>query len=651
LWTRYRQSALISMTMSWLPNIWQRRWDLLAQASAAVHTGAGSHNPDARMIILNPGAFFSELKRRNVLRAAAFYAAAVWAVAQGISQLAPSVGLPDWTTRWFLVAAVIGFPFWLAFAWFYEFTPSGLKRESEIAPDDSIAHATGKKFDRWIIAVLVLAVVLLVTDRFVVHKDADAVATIPDKSVAVLPLANDSGDPKQQYFSDGLSEELISDLTQISGLKVIGKYSSFKFRDSRDSPAQIGAALGVAHLIQGSVRQQGDRIRATVGLIRARDGSSVWSHSYDGQLSDVFAIQSQIGQAVAAALKIQLLGKAIVSEEQPASGNVEAYQLLLQGRALARHFTEAGMRQGIALIQQALKLDPNYASAWGVLSNASVNLGALYLTGDAQQRAWAQARVAVDKEQALTPNAAGTRIDRGYLLFIVDNDPQGALAEFKRAYALAPNDGTVMNFLATGLTSVGQLQLGAELLRKAIATDPLRTDFYANLVSALIAQGQLDAAEQAIRKALTLQPDFPGLYTSLAQIDILRGDAAAAQRNAEQETDPTAGPWIRAMAQQTGPDRKQADAALHDYIAKNGKDQPYFVADLYALRKQPDAMFAWLQRAWTQHDPNFSGAGMFLDSGPLSDPFVVAYQHDPRFAALCKQAGLPLPAAASSSGP
>jgi TolB-like protein len=293
---------------------------------------------------LKPGAFFTELKRRNVLRAGAFYAAAVWALAQGLAQLLPVFNAPNWITQWFVIACVIGFPFWLTFAWFYEFTPTGLKLESEIAPGESIAEHTGRRADRVIIAVLGVAVVLLMTNQFVLRRDvnseavvADAkslaaeLAKIPKQSVAVLPLGNESGNPKQQYFSDGLSEELISELTQVDGLKVIGKYSSFKFRDSKDSPAQIGAALGVANLIQGSVFQQGNRIRVTVGLISAANGASVWSHSYDEKLDDVFAIQSKIGQAVADALKIKLLGKkTLVATDKPHSGNVEAYKLMLQ---------------------------------------------------------------------------------------------------------------------------------------------------------------------------------------------------------------------------------------------------------------------------------------------------------------------------------
>ncbi|MGH8234751.1 MAG: hypothetical protein ACREPU_11260, partial [Rhodanobacteraceae bacterium] len=170
---------------------------------------------------MKAGAFFGELKRRNVLRAGAFYAAAVWALSQGIAQLAPYVGAPDWVVRWFLVACVIGFPFWVAFAWFYEITPTGLKRESEIAPGDSIAHSTGRKLDFWIIGIMAVAIVLLVTNQFVLHRDATSTANTadakaiaaelakaPQKSVAVLPLANESGNPKQQYFVDGLSEEL-----------------------------------------------------------------------------------------------------------------------------------------------------------------------------------------------------------------------------------------------------------------------------------------------------------------------------------------------------------------------------------------------------------------------------------------------------------
>ncbi|HET7930348.1 MAG TPA: hypothetical protein VFL63_03030, partial [Rhodanobacteraceae bacterium] len=444
-------------------------------------------------------------------------------------------------------------------------------------------------------------------------------------------------DPKQQYFSDGLSEELISDLTQIDGLKVIGKYSSFKFRDSKDSPAQIGVALGVANLVEGSVQQNAGRIRIVVNLIRAKDGASVWSHTYDKPLKDVFAIQSQIGKAVASALQVKLLGNAIVDETKPPSGNVEAYRLMLQGRAVERRATNAAeFNQSVALLRKAVELDPNYAYAWGALSNTQINLGSLYLTGDAQQKAYAEARAAADREFTLAPDAMATHVNRGYVLSWLDGDQTGALAQYRRALTLAPHDGFAMQSLANQYGILGQLQQAVDMFHKAIATDPLRPDWYYHLSFPLVAQGHLDQAEQAAHKALTLQPDFPGLYSQLSEINILRGDAAAALRNADKETDPDSKALALALAKQIGGNVREADAALKDYIAKYGKTQPYNVADLYALRKQPDEMFQWLDRARKQ---NKAGVANNL----LTDPLLLRYKHDPRFAALCKQLGLPAP--------
>ncbi|MGH8184135.1 MAG: hypothetical protein ACREPH_10805 [Rhodanobacteraceae bacterium] len=235
-----------------------------------------------------------------------------------------------------------------------------------------------------------------------------------------------------------------------------------------------------------------------------------------------------------------------------------------------------------------------------------------------------------------------TNLARGYLLQNVDNDPVGALAEFKRASELAPNNSRAMTFLTYGLATVGQLQPAADLFRKDIDTDPLEDGQHASLASILVVQHKLADAERTFRKALALQPDYPGLYANLAQIDILRGDATAAQPDAQQETDPVMGAWIRALVQQIGPDHKQADAALRAYIAKYGETQPYYVADLYALRKQLDDMFEWLDRALAQHDPAIFSL--------LFDPFPLAYRDDPRFAALCRKAGLPLPQPVATAG-
>jgi Flp pilus assembly protein TadD len=338
---------------------------------------------------------------------------------------------------------------------------------------------------------------------------------------------------------------------------------------------------------------------------------------------------------VAKALKIKLLGNPIVSSDRPPSGSVEAYKLMLQGHALVQHYTETGFNQGISLLEHALRIDPGYAYAWGVLSTALINQGQTVLSGEARRQAYAKARLAADKQQELAPDAADTYMARGYLLQNVDKDLVGALTEFKRAAELAPNDSRAMEFLAYGLASAGQLQPAIRLYEKAIGTNPLKAPWYATLSSILLGNRKLDAAETAARKALELQPGFPAMYANLAQIDILRGDSAAAIHDAALESDPTLGSWTRAMVQQINPDRKKADEALRDYIAKYGQAEPYFVADLYAVRKQPDEMFQWLDLAWSHHDPNFFSL--------LLDAFPLAYKDDPRFADLCRKAGLPVP--------
>ena len=252
----------------------------------------------------------TELKRRNVIRPAILYVGSVWALAQGISQLGPSVGAPEWATRWFLVAAAIGFPFWIAFAWLYEFTPQGLKRESEIDRAESIAPHTGRKLDFAIIGVLTVAVVLLLTDRFVLRHGVNQMmaASVPEKSIAVLPLLNSTGDPANEYFSDGMSEEFISSLSRLQDLKVVGRTSSFQFKGKSEDSKTIGEKLGVYYLLEGSVRKSADRVRIAVALIKSGDGANVWSETYDRELKDIFAVQSEIADAVAKQLKVALLG-------------------------------------------------------------------------------------------------------------------------------------------------------------------------------------------------------------------------------------------------------------------------------------------------------------------------------------------------------
>ena len=285
--------------------------------------------------------FFAELKRRNVIRAAILYLGAVWALAQGISQLGPSLGAPEWATRWFLVAAGIGFPFWIAFAWFYEFTPEGLKRESEIDPSDSIKRRTGRKLDFAIIGVLAVAVVLLLTDRFVLRHGVNETAALPitEKTIAVLPFVNMSEEKANEYFSDGISEELLNLLTKMPQLQVAARTSSFSFKGKQIEIPEIARQLHVANVLEGSVRKSGDQLRITAQLIRAAEGYHLWSQTYDRKLDDIFKIQDEIAGEVVKQLKVTLLGAApTVRQTDP-----KAYALYLQAVQLGRQSNSRGV--------------------------------------------------------------------------------------------------------------------------------------------------------------------------------------------------------------------------------------------------------------------------------------------------------------------
>ena len=587
--------------------------------------------------------FFAELKRRHVVRAAIVYAAAVWALAQGIVQLSPTFGLPALTARWFVIACAIGFPFWIAFAWYFRFTARGIKREPETAPAEALTRREGRKLDYWIIGILAIAVVLLLTNLFVTHREVTikgitmapaATTVIPGKSVAVLPFVNEGGDKDQQYFSDGLSEDFITALSQFAGLKVIGRNSAFQFRNSSDDSKTIGRKLGVAHLLEGSVRRQGDEVRISAELINTRDASTLWSQHYDRLYKDLFALQDDITHAVASALQARLLesGGAVTQSDRPPSGSLAAYTAYLQGKFYDARNTEADEHRAIAQYQAAIKDDPRYALAWAELSYAWTGMAGGFLGGPEAQQAYTKARAAANTALALNPNLAAAHGARGNVLLDADFDWTGAQAEYQRAVQLAPNDGSSLFNLGNLLATLGHPDQAVALTRQALATDPLHAIWYNWLAIYLSGLGRLDEAAAAIHKAIELQPAAVGQHEQLAVIEIQRADAEAALAAAQAESP---GVWqdeALALASQIGPDRAAADAALKTLIDKWLDNAPYQIAEAYALRKQPDQMFEWLDRAWAKRDPGIQLL--------LFDPFILRYQHDPRFAAFCRKVGL-----------
>jgi TolB-like protein/Flp pilus assembly protein TadD len=490
-----------------------------------------------------------------------------------------------------------------------------------------------------LVAMVVLAVVALgyvTLQRLARAKPAMQAATA--NSIAVLPLANESGDASQQYFSDGLSEDLITALSQLPGLKVIGRHSSFQFRDSNDDSKTIGAKLGAAHLLEGSVRRAGDVVRVSTELIDTSDGSTKWSERYDRPYKDLFALQDDITRAVAGALRTRLVlgANATQQSDRPPSGNLEAYNAVLEGRFYYGRDTQADVRKAIERFTFATKLDPRYAFAWSYVSRG---WGGLASNNDfdlaATPAAFAKARAAADTALTLAPDLASAHIARGWVLNYADFDWRGAEAEYRRALELAPGDSDAKTDLGGQLATLGQVEEAIELTRQALATDPLRATRYLDLAYYYSALGRLDDAERALRRAMELQPNAEQYYAELSVIEIQRGNPQAALAAAQREPPGLYRDAAVAAALQIGKDGAAADAALKDSVDKYATVVPYTIAGLYALRGEADKTFEWLDRAWTNRDPGVTTL--------LFDPFILRYKNDPRFAAFSRKVGLPVP--------
>jgi TolB-like protein/Flp pilus assembly protein TadD len=517
-------------------------------------------------------------------------------------------------------------------------TPAG----SGVVSGSPTARAHSRRPTGAVYAAIAAAVLLAVGYFGLERLRGSASHTQSAASIAVLPLANESGEASQQYFSDGISEDLITALSQFQGLKVIGRSSAFKFRDSKEDSHSIGVKLGVAHLIEGSVRRAGDMVRVSAELIDTADGSTQWSERYDRPYKDLFALQDEITRAVAGALKVKLVPGEHAAEQsdRPPGGRLDAYNAVLEGRFHASRGTEAETRKALESYKQAIELDPRYAFAWSNLSEAWITLGSEFLEGPPAQDAYTKARAASDHALALSPDLAAAHRVRGDLLQNVDFDWRGAAAEYRRALELQPSHAGGKVLLANLRATLGEVAEAVDLLRQVSVAEPLNSGTYSYLAGYLSGLNRLDEAELAIRKAIELQPAAAGYRQQLAIIETQRGDAQAALAAAQQESPGPFQDVALAVARQIGGDRRAGDAALRTLIEKDAGIAPYQIAQVYALRNDAKATFEWLDRAWSSRDAGIT----YL----LYDPFILRYKDDPRFAAFCRKVGLPVPGEAAA---
>ena len=611
--------------------------------------------------------FFSELKRRNVVRMGLLYIVASWLALQISDVIFDPLGVPSWVFRLLMTLLALGFPFALIFSWIFELTPEGLKRERDIDRSQSIVHQTGHRMNTVIVVLLVLAIGGLIADRLVpeavtpgeagpdsagvIEKQAASATTAnenagsaeDDNSIAVLPFVNMSGDPDNEYFSDGLTEELLNSLVRIGGLKVTGRTSSFAFKGQNQDLREIGRLLNVANVLEGSVRKAGNRVRITAQLVKASDGYHLWSDTFDRELDDIFAIQAEIADQVTKSLHVTLLGseKADKPVVGSAAQNAEAYEEYLRGMYVLQHDPddEEALEVAKRHFSRAIEIDPGYVDAyWGLFSTWDrINRNGYGLFSESIERMQGYnldlQRLAPGSERAL--NAAGR-------IAVVRYEYERAAMYLEEAASRHPGSAaTLARYgsylqLANSVNGTADVNWSFEralrVIDEAVQLDPLSLEILRIRGNILIQVGDCDSLARTRESALELDPNAGRFSARLAKcIYETQGDVSRALLIAESEPLGFAHDTLLAVFHHALGNTELAKQYLDHMFAAYGDSAAYQYGQIYAQWEEPELALTWLETALEIHDPGIilSGNDRFLD--PLRD--------EPRFQKILEVAG------------
>jgi TolB-like protein/Tfp pilus assembly protein PilF len=588
----------------------------------------------------DPGEILAELKRRRVFRALAGWGIASFAVLQTVEPVLHAYHLPEWTLTVVVTLLAAGFPVTVILAWVFDLTTKGITRTEPAEGEGPGTSAPSRPR----VVLLLLALGLLSAAPGLVYFFAwpgvawrrtappSPVATVPGPpSIAVLPFANLSSDKEQEYFSDGIAEEILNALAQVDGLRVIGRTSSFSMKGKNEDLRIIGQRLGAANLLEGSVRKAGSRVRITAQLIETSGGSHLWSQEFDRDLVDVFAVQEEIARAVVAALRLKLLpGQA---EVRPTIDPKAHDQYLLGVAYLARGSGDA-YGKAVEVLRKAVGIDPGYAQAWAALS-AALFWHADQSPGGDFRTEWPKALAAAEKAIALAPALSDGYLARGTLRTTSLQDYVAARADLERARSLSPRNPAVLSRYGSLLAATGKLPEAVAVLQEATAIDPLAPDTPVALSMAYLGTGQLEQAEGTARRALEIAPDNGRAARNLGFALLLQGrlpEARAAFARSSNALFHAMGEVMVDHAQGLAEDsRRKLDAILSSAHLDGSW---YQVAQMRAWRGEPDQSFAALDRAATFHD-----AGLIYFK---YDPFLKSLRGDPRYGALLTRMKLPL---------
>src|SRR5437867_10701186 len=467
--------------------------------------------------------FLSELKRRNVYKVAVAYIIAGWAVSQGIAQVFPVFDVPNWVIRLIVLLIIIGLPIALVLAWMFELTPQGIMR-TEAA--DAMPQAERPKKHAWIYVVVIGAAIsigLFFLGRYTAgNKTAAATPNeLPAKSIAVLPFVDLSQAKDQEYFCDGISEEILDALAKVEGLRVVARTSSFSFKGKNADVTEIARKLNVQNILEGSLRREGSRIRVTAQLINARDGFHIWSDTFERELQGVFAVQDEITRAIVDALKIKLA----VAPPARTRQNTEAYDLYLKGLYFLNKSDEQNLRKSLTLFQRALDIDPNFARAWTGIAKDWEWLADAYVR---PLEAYPAMRAAAKKAIELDEKEAEAHCYLGDSMEVLDFDVAGCQAELRRALQLDSNCATAHLFLAFEGADGGDSEAALAHVRQAVQLDPLLpilSDFASSLY---LACNRLDDALAEAQRTESLAPGFVYENSALGKVYREKGMLAEA---------------------------------------------------------------------------------------------------------------------------
>ncbi len=576
---------------------------------------------------MNPRNFFAELKRRNVYKVAIAYAVVAWLLMQVASQIFPFFEIPNWAVRLVVLLLVIGFPVAVILAWAFELTPEGIKRAEDVDLSKSVRRKSGRKLDFFIITVLLLVISILLFQRL--HPNVSpAVSSSLEKSIAVLPFVDLSQAKDQEYFCDGISEEILDALAKVEGLRVVARTSSFSFKGKNADVSEIAQKLNVQNVLEGSLRREGNRIRITAQLINARNGFHIWSDTFERELQGVFAVQDEITRSIVDALKIKLaIAPAVRTPE-----STEAYDLYLKGLYYSNKSDEENLRKSLSFFQQALDKDPNFARAWTGIAKAWEQLADAYVR---PLEAYPKVKEAASKALALDDEDAEAHSYLGEAKLLIDRDVAGAEDEIKRALQLDRNSATAHFFMSWLKLTQGDCGEGAKQIQEAEKLDPLSPMIIDSAAERYVAADRLDDAISAGKRVLQVDPNYIYFDSTLADAYREKGDlqeAVALYEKAQTLTHfPSAG---LAIAYAKMGRLEDARRVLNQRIEKSR--QQYVAADsiaaVYVALGDKEEAFRWLERAFDEHS-----APMFYLA---CHPQFRSLRSDPRFADLLRRMGV-----------